>query len=135
MIHVFRNISHCSFFEETDIISYFASGGLSGLAFWFLYLRGRKERFGVSMAREFGGICAGFRSMAITMFNFAIALAMVSGERKMKLETARLDGEGGSDGLNLIRGALNFLWQSDRTGYHHVWPVSYNKNLYTSLFM
>ncbi|KAG6591659.1 Sulfite exporter TauE/SafE family protein 3 [Cucurbita argyrosperma subsp. argyrosperma] len=74
------------------------------------------------MAREFGGICAGFRSMAMTMFNFAIALAMVSGERKMKLETARLDGEGGSDGLNLIRGALNFLWQSDRTGYHHVWP-------------
>ncbi|XP_038898233.1 sulfite exporter TauE/SafE family protein 3 [Benincasa hispida] len=67
------------------------------------------------MAGGFGKICAGFRSMALTMFNFAIALALVSGERKMKLE-------GSSGDMNLLQGALNFLWQSDKTGYHHVWP-------------
>lgn len=84
------------------------------------------------MAVEFGRTWAGFRSMALTMFNFAVALALVSGERKMKLETARFDGEGSSGDLNLLQGALNFLWQSDKTGYHHVWPVSPHKNLYTS---
>lgn len=84
------------------------------------------------MAGEFGRTYAGFRSMALTMFNFAVALALASGERKMKLETARFDGEGSSGDLNLFQGALNFLWQSNRTGYHHVWPVSDHTNLYIS---
>lgn len=80
------------------------------------------------MAGGFGGICAGFRSMALTMFNFAIAFVLVSGERKMKLE-------GSSEDFNLLKGALNFLWQSDKIGYHHVWPVSHHKNFYTSIYV
>ncbi|XP_022142201.1 sulfite exporter TauE/SafE family protein 3-like [Momordica charantia] len=74
------------------------------------------------MAGDFGGKWAGFRSMALMMFNFAIALALSSGERKMKLDSSRLEEEGSLGDMNLLQVALDFLWKAEKTGYHHVWP-------------
>ncbi|GLT25431.1 hypothetical protein SLA2020_005600 [Shorea laevis] len=73
------------------------------------------------MAR-FGAKWRGLRSVGMNLFSFALAFALVSAERRLKREAE--SGSNGADeyGTNYILKAVNFLWQSDRSGYQHVWP-------------
>lgn len=62
------------------------------------------------------------RSMLTTLLNLALAVVFVSAERGLRLEASRLNGTVGSESNYLLK-AINFLWQSDKSGYQHVWPV------------
>ena len=54
-----------------------------------------------------------------------LASAFVSGERSFKHEasTFNVTKEAGFNS-NYLSKVVNFLWQSDRSGYQHVWPVN-----------
>lgn len=59
------------------------------------------------------------------LFHLVFAVFAVSGERSLKSgastgnETAETETVSG-----FLLKTVNFLWQSDETGYHHVWPVT-----------
>lgn len=55
--------------------------------------------------------------------NFALAFVFVKADRGLKLEASRFIGTE-EQGSNYVLKAVNFLWQPDQSGYHHVWPVS-----------
>lgn len=57
----------------------------------------------------------------MVMFNFALAFVFVSAERGLRLESSRFNGT--QQGSDYLFRAVNFLWQSDKVGYEHVWPV------------
>lgn len=61
--------------------------------------------------------CRGLRSVIVLFTNFALAFAFVSAERGIFDSKARESDEPPSF-------FLDFLWEPDQTGYHHVWPVS-----------
>ncbi|KAG2691803.1 hypothetical protein I3760_08G024000 [Carya illinoinensis] len=65
----------------------------------------------------------GLRSVWMLSLNYLLALVFASAERwQLRLEDSRLDGtEGGPESSYLLK-AVNFLWQPDQSGYHHVWP-------------
>lgn len=69
----------------------------------------------------------GLRSMSMVMFNFALAFVFVSAERGLRLESSRFNGthQGSVSGSDYLFRAVNFLWQSDKVGYEHVWPVNH----------
>ncbi|PON76504.1 Transmembrane protein TauE-like [Parasponia andersonii] len=78
---------------------------------------------------EMVGVKQGLRSMSKSILmmslNFLLAFVFVSAERGMKTELSRFNGRGGSDfdsQSNFLLRAVNFLWQSDASGYEHVWP-------------
>ncbi|KAK4761804.1 hypothetical protein SAY87_029688 [Trapa incisa] len=64
-------------------------------------------------------------SFSAIFLNLLFALMFVSAERRGLKDD---DGSSGVDGLlgpftdGLLSRAANFLWQSDQTGYQHVWP-------------
>lgn len=61
----------------------------------------------------------------MVLFVFASVLASVSAERLiMKMEVPSFNGTAHEPGRSFLTQALNFLWQSEDSGYHHVWPVS-----------
>ncbi|KAL2346902.1 hypothetical protein Fmac_000902 [Flemingia macrophylla] len=61
-------------------------------------------------------------SLWMVLFGFASVLAMVSAERSiMRMEVARFNVTREPQRSFLTR-AVNFLWQSGESGYHHVWP-------------
>ncbi|PKI66030.1 hypothetical protein CRG98_013615 [Punica granatum] len=71
----------------------------------------------------FGAKLRFLRSFSPVLLNLLFALFFVSAERGLKHER----GSSGSDGSegpfsNYLLKAANFLWQSDQTGYQHVWP-------------
>ncbi|PRQ27481.1 putative transmembrane protein TauE [Rosa chinensis] len=71
----------------------------------------------------FGAKWQGVRSMCMILFNFAVAFVFVKAERGLRLESSRFDGAKGSvSGNDYLFRAVNFLWQSDKVGYEHVWP-------------
>lgn len=61
------------------------------------------------------------------VWSFALASIFVSAERSLKQESSSHDAteisttESGSDILSSL---ANFLWQANKSGYQHVWPVS-----------
>nr|VDD13681.1 unnamed protein product [Brassica rapa] len=59
--------------------------------------------------------CRGLRSVIVLFTNFALAFAFVSAERGFFYSKARESDEPPSF-------FLDFLWEPDQTGYHHVWP-------------
>lgn len=65
------------------------------------------------------------RSAPMVFFYIVFAIFAVSAERSLKSgasrgnETAEIETVPG-----FLLKAVNFLWQSDETGYHHVWPVT-----------
>ncbi|XP_034684525.1 sulfite exporter TauE/SafE family protein 3-like [Vitis riparia] len=61
--------------------------------------------------------------MLMIFCSFMLASAFVSGERSFKHEASTLNvtKEAGFNS-NYLSKVVNFLWQSDRSGYHHVWP-------------
>lgn len=63
------------------------------------------------------------RSMLMMMLNFVLAFVFVSAERGLRLEALRFNGTEGSES-NYLHKAVNFLWQADKSGYQHVWPVN-----------
>ncbi|KAB1204396.1 hypothetical protein CJ030_MR8G027189 [Morella rubra] len=64
----------------------------------------------------------GLRSAWMVLLNLLVALVFVSAERNLSLGASRFNGtEGGPESNYLLR-AVNFLWQSDKSGYQHVWP-------------
>ncbi|XP_024029939.1 sulfite exporter TauE/SafE family protein 3 [Morus notabilis] len=63
----------------------------------------------------------GQRSTSMVLLNILLAFVFVSAERGLKSEFSRLDGKEGSQS-NFLQKAANFLWQSDASGYQHVWP-------------
>lgn len=63
------------------------------------------------------------RSVMMIFVNFALAFVCVKAERGLKIETLRFNGTERQDSNYLLK-AVNFLWQPEGSGYHHVWPVS-----------
>ncbi|RVX17541.1 Sulfite exporter TauE/SafE family protein 3 [Vitis vinifera] len=61
--------------------------------------------------------------MLMILCSFMLASAFVSGERSFKHEasTFNVTKEAGFNS-NYLSKVVNFLWQSDRSGYQHVWP-------------
>ncbi|KAB2629663.1 hypothetical protein D8674_034458 [Pyrus ussuriensis x Pyrus communis] len=70
---------------------------------------------------SFGAKWHGLRSVAMVMLHFGVAFVFVSAERGLRLEGSRFNGTEGSES-NYFFKAVNFLWQSEKSGYHHVWP-------------
>ncbi|XP_057985884.1 sulfite exporter TauE/SafE family protein 3 isoform X2 [Hevea brasiliensis] len=70
---------------------------------------------------EFGGKWQGLRSVLMLSFNFLLAFVLVSAERGLKREFARVPET--EEGLSsYFLKAADFLWQPDESGYQHVWP-------------
>ncbi|KAH9761085.1 Sulfite exporter TauE/SafE family protein 3 [Citrus sinensis] len=61
------------------------------------------------------------RSVMMIFLNFALAFVCVKAERGLKIETLRFNGTERQDSNYLLK-AVNFLWQPEGSGYHHVWP-------------
>lgn len=61
--------------------------------------------------------------MTIIFVNFALAFVFVKAERGLKMGTSRFNGAEQQDSNYFLK-AVNFLWQPEGSGYHHVWPVS-----------
>ncbi|XVE71060.1 hypothetical protein DITRI_Ditri10aG0119800 [Diplodiscus trichospermus] len=68
---------------------------------------------------QFGAKRSVFRSILLNLLNFALAFLLVSAERSLKHEESAKEPE---TNYNYLLKAFNFLWQSDQSGYHHVWP-------------
>ncbi|KAF9681138.1 hypothetical protein SADUNF_Sadunf06G0194300 [Salix dunnii] len=72
---------------------------------------------------EFGGKWRGIRSVLMVLLNFLLALVFVSAERGLKREATFTRMNETEDSMSsYVLKAVNFLWQSDQTGYQHVWP-------------
>ncbi|KAL8101668.1 sulfite exporter TauE/SafE family protein 3-like [Apium graveolens] len=71
----------------------------------------------------FGGKWKILRSLGVIVWSFALAAVFVSAERSFKKEGSTLihnaDDESES---NFLFKCVNFLWQSNQSGYQHVWP-------------
>lgn len=63
----------------------------------------------------------GLRSVTVLFLNLALAFAFVSAERILKFDSQTRESDERS---SFVLRAASFLWESDQTGYHHVWPVS-----------
>lgn len=75
------------------------------------------------------------RPLLMILFNFVLAFMFAKAERGLRLETLR---GGFSDAdtqieIGFLDKAFNFLWQSDGSGYTHVWPVSFHFDLLFSV--
>ncbi|KAL6207744.1 hypothetical protein ACLB2K_018698 [Fragaria x ananassa] len=71
----------------------------------------------------FGAKWRGVRSVCMVLLNFAVAFVCIKAERGLRLESARFDAAQDSvSGNDYLFRAVNFLWQSDKVGYKHVWP-------------
>lgn len=99
------------------------------------HLQFRREGFVVEKrGRKFWILMAGFATkwlMLMILCSFMLASAFVSGERSIKHEasTFNVTKEAGFNS-NYLSKVVNFLWQSDRSGYQHVWPVNW---IFTSI--
>ncbi|ESQ46704.1 hypothetical protein EUTSA_v10000151mg [Eutrema salsugineum] len=63
------------------------------------------------------------RSLIVLFLNLALAFAFVSAERSFKGKSLKFYSQTReSDEPSFFLRAANFLWESDQTGYHHVWP-------------
>lgn len=72
---------------------------------------------------EFGAKWRVLRPILMIFFNFLLAFVFAKAERGLKLEASGFNGGEKRESDFLLK-AVNFLWQSDQSGYQHVWPVS-----------
>ncbi|OMO91039.1 Transmembrane protein TauE like protein [Corchorus olitorius] len=73
----------------------------------------------MKMAR-FGLQRSVLRSLMLNFLNFALAFMLVSAERSLKHGESSKESETNSN--NYLKAISTFLWQSDQSGYQHVWP-------------
>ncbi|KAK6912709.1 Transmembrane protein TauE-like [Dillenia turbinata] len=67
-----------------------------------------------------GVIWRGLRSVLMVSLSFLLASIVVFAERGTKFEGSKLSGR--EDDSHYLYKAVNFLWQSNESGYQHVWP-------------
>ncbi|OMO61892.1 hypothetical protein CCACVL1_23186 [Corchorus capsularis] len=72
----------------------------------------------MKMAR-FGVQRSVLRSLMLNFLNFALAFMLVSAERSLKNGESSKESESSN---NYFKAISTFLWQSDQSGYQHVWP-------------
>lgn len=70
---------------------------------------------------EFGSKWRILRSISVISFTFLLASMFVSAERSLKNEVPSTNITNQSDS-NYLQKVVNFLWQSNGSGYQHVWP-------------
>ncbi|KAJ8774740.1 hypothetical protein K2173_017186 [Erythroxylum novogranatense] len=70
---------------------------------------------------DFGAKRRIFRTYATFLLNFFLAFLVVSAERGFRREVSGVKGTEETLSSYFLK-AANFLWQSDRTSYEHVWP-------------
>ncbi|XWS26312.1 hypothetical protein CRYUN_Cryun26dG0021300 [Craigia yunnanensis] len=68
---------------------------------------------------QFGVKRSVLKSIMLNFLNFALAFMLVSAERSLKHGESAKESETNN---NYFLKAINFLWQSKQSGYHHVWP-------------
>ncbi|XVF89209.1 hypothetical protein PTKIN_Ptkin19aG0111700 [Pterospermum kingtungense] len=68
---------------------------------------------------QFGVKQSVLRSIMVNFLNFALAFMLVSAERSFKYGESAKESETNS---NYFLKAISFLWQSNQSGYQHVWP-------------
>ncbi|XWS17737.1 hypothetical protein CRYUN_Cryun33cG0093000 [Craigia yunnanensis] len=76
------------------------------------------SNFKIKMA-QFGVKRSVLRLIMLNFLNFALAFMLVSAERSLKHGESAKESETNN---NYFLKAINFLWQSNESGYHHVWP-------------
>ncbi|XP_050265328.1 sulfite exporter TauE/SafE family protein 3-like isoform X2 [Quercus robur] len=64
----------------------------------------------------------GLRWVWMVMLYYLIVLVVVSAQRELRLEALSFNGTEGVPESNYLLKAVNFLWQANKSGYHHVWP-------------
>ncbi|XP_044471851.1 sulfite exporter TauE/SafE family protein 3-like [Mangifera indica] len=70
---------------------------------------------------EFGAKWRVLRPILMIFFNFLLAFVFAKAERGLTLEASGFNGGEKRESDFLLK-AVNFLWQSDQSGYQHVWP-------------
>ncbi|KAK8581978.1 hypothetical protein V6N12_072178 [Hibiscus sabdariffa] len=70
---------------------------------------------------QFGVKRSVLRSVMLNFLNFGIAFMLVSAERSLKYG----ESEEAETNDNYFLKAIDFLWRSDESDYHHVWPVTF----------
>lgn len=65
----------------------------------------------------------GFSSAGVVAFILLLVSAFVSAERSLKDEPSKKIETENVESDYFLK-VINFLWKSDQSGYHHVWPVS-----------
>ncbi|XP_022729181.1 sulfite exporter TauE/SafE family protein 3-like [Durio zibethinus] len=68
---------------------------------------------------QFGLKRSVLRSIMLNFLNFGLAFMLISAERSLKHGESTKESETNN---NFFLKAINFLWQSDESGYQHVWP-------------
>ncbi|XP_022751789.1 sulfite exporter TauE/SafE family protein 3-like [Durio zibethinus] len=68
---------------------------------------------------QFGVKRSVLRSIMLNSLSFALAFTLVSAERSLKHGESTKESE---TNYNSFLKAINFFWQSNQSGYHHVWP-------------
>ncbi|KAL4332165.1 hypothetical protein GQ457_07G044650 [Hibiscus cannabinus] len=68
---------------------------------------------------QFGVKQSVLRSVMLNFFNFGIAFMLVAAERSLKHGESAKEAETND---NYLLKAIDFLWRSDESDYHHVWP-------------
>ncbi|KAL3819033.1 hypothetical protein ACJIZ3_004938 [Penstemon smallii] len=66
-----------------------------------------------------------FRPFFTIVWSFLLASIFVSAERRLKIESLSQNSTGISkydSDSDLLTSFVNFIWQSNKSGYHHVWP-------------
>ncbi|KAF5208310.1 Sulfite exporter TauE/SafE family protein [Thalictrum thalictroides] len=86
---------------------------------------------------ELGAKWQGIKAVANVGFLFLLAAVFVSAERSLKLEdSTRHNTTIKKDEQSFVLTVVNFLWQSDQSGYKHVWPeMKFNWKIVVGTFV
>ncbi|KAI9191416.1 hypothetical protein LWI28_008277 [Acer negundo] len=71
---------------------------------------------------DFGAKWRVLRPILMIFLNFVLAFVFAKAERGLRLEDSRFSAVKENDEPSFLLKAANFLWQSDKLGYTHVWP-------------
>ncbi|GAB4837268.1 hypothetical protein Ancab_002170 [Ancistrocladus abbreviatus] len=71
---------------------------------------------------EFGEKWRILRSLLTISWSFLLAIVFVSAERSLKYAQPMIGNSEQTHESNPFVQLLNFLWQSNESGYQHVWP-------------
>ncbi|KAK3212935.1 hypothetical protein Dsin_017641 [Dipteronia sinensis] len=71
---------------------------------------------------DFGAKWRVLRPILMIFLNFVLAFVFAKAERGLRLEDSRFSAVKENDEPSFLLKAVNFLWQSDKLGYTHVWP-------------
>ncbi|XP_028124797.1 sulfite exporter TauE/SafE family protein 3-like [Camellia sinensis] len=62
------------------------------------------------------------RSISLISWNFLLASVLVAAERSLKQQSSTYTPAQEASGSDYFSQFVNFLWQSNESGYQHVWP-------------